>query len=87
MTCLLFCEHLGTLLAEKILCLDLCAFVILKNITFSSFLIKVVCKSLFFHDLASSIFKRSHVVLVVASCIDEVIVAEIVFWVSIDDRI
>ena len=47
----------------------------IKNITFSSFLVKVVCKSLFFHDLTSSIFKKPHVVLVVASCINEVIVA------------
>ena len=54
---------------------------------FQFFGLKVVCKSLFFHDLASSIFKKSHVVSVVASCIDEVIVAVIVFWVSIFDRI
>ena len=61
MTCLLFCDHLDTLLAEKIFSLDLCASVILKNLlTFSSFSVKFVCKSLFFHDLASSIFKTSH---------------------------
>ena len=45
MTCLLFCEHLGTLLAEKIFCLDIFAFVIIKKIlTFSSFF----SQSLFF---------------------------------------
>ena len=60
MTCLLFCEHLGTVLAEKNFCLDIRAFVILKNINFFSFLVKVVCKSLFVHDLASIIFKKSH---------------------------
>ena len=44
MTCLLFCEHLDTLLAEKRFFLDLCAFVILKNLLiFSSVLVKVVC--------------------------------------------
>ena len=60
MTCLLFCEHLGILLAEKN-CLDLCAFVILKSIlTFPSFLVKVVSKTYFFLDLASSIIRKSH---------------------------
>ena len=44
-TCLLFCEHLGTLLAEKNFWLDLYAFETSKNIlTFSSFLVKAVCK-------------------------------------------
>ena len=74
MTCLLCCEHLGALVAEKNFFRFVC-FCNIKNITFSSFLVKVVCKSLFFHDLTSSIFKKPHVVLVVASCINEVIVA------------
>ena len=56
MNCLLFCEHLDALLAEKIFSLDLYAFVKLRNLlTFSSFLVQVVIKS-FFHKLASSIF-------------------------------
>ena len=38
MTCLLFCEHLNTLLADGIFSLDLYVFEILKNVeTFSSF--------------------------------------------------
>ena len=42
MTCLLFCEHLDTLLAEGNV------FEILKNlVTFSSFSVKVVFKSFF----------------------------------------
>ena len=82
MSCLLFCEHLGTLLAEINLRLDICAFVILKNINLFQFLVKVVCKRLFFHDLSSIVFlKISKVVLVVTSCIDEIILAEIIFWV------
>ena len=61
MTCLLFCDHLDTLFAEKNFSLDLCAFIILKNVlTFSRFSVKVVWKSFFFHDLASSIFNTSH---------------------------
>ena len=35
-------------MAEKNFSLGLCASVILKNLTFSSFLVKVVWKSLFF---------------------------------------
>ena len=59
MTCLLFCGHLDALLAEGIFSLDFSAFVIFKKfITFSSFLVQVVCKRLFFHDLASSIFRE-----------------------------
>ena len=55
MTCLLFCEHLDALLAEKNFSLYLYAFVILRNLlTFS--IVQVVFKS-FFHNLASSIFK------------------------------
>ena len=50
MTCLLFCEHLDTLLTEGKFSLDLYAFGILKNlVTFSSFSVKVVFKS-FFHN-------------------------------------
>ena len=48
MTCLLFCEHLDTLLAEGMFSLDLYVFEILKNLlTFSSFSVKVVFKSFF----------------------------------------
>ena len=36
-TCLLFCEHLATLLAERNFSLDLYAFVILKNFLFPVF--------------------------------------------------
>ena len=50
MTCLLLCEHMYTLLAEQNFSLDLCAFVVLKNLTFSNVLVKVVCKSLFLPD-------------------------------------
>ena len=79
MTCLLFWDHLDTLLAEKNFSLDLCAFVILENLTFCCFLV-VVCKILSFHDLALSIFKKfSCVVLVGTSCFDEVSLAEIVY--------
>ena len=60
-TCLLFCQHLDALLAERIFSLDFCAFVILKKflnnflITFSIFFQVVRA---FFHDLAWSIFKE-----------------------------
>ena len=48
MTCLLFCEHLDTLLGKGNLSLDLYVFEILKNlITFSSFSVKVAFKSFF----------------------------------------
>ena len=48
MTCLLFCEDLEALLAEKSFSLDVYAFVILRNLlTFSSFLVQVVFKSFF----------------------------------------
>ena len=60
LTCLLFCEHLDALLAEKNFSMDIYAFVILRNLlTFSSFLVQVVFKS-FFHNLASSIFYNIH---------------------------
>ena len=43
MTCLLFCKHLDTLLAERNLSLDFYAMVILKNLlNFFSFLLQVV---------------------------------------------
>ena len=48
MTCLLFCEHLDTLLAEGNFVLDLFVFEILKNlVTFSSFSVKVVFRAIF----------------------------------------
>ena len=47
MTCLLFCERLDALLIEKNFSLDLYAFVILKNLLTSSFLVQVVFKSFF----------------------------------------
>ena len=51
MTCLLFCEYLGTLMADRNFSFDLCAFAILKNLlTFSSLLVKVVRESFFSHD-------------------------------------
>ena len=55
MTCLLFWEYLGTHLNEKnfFRCMCFCNIKIFKN--FFSFLVKVVCKTYFFHDLASSI--------------------------------
>ena len=54
-------EHLDTLWAERNFSLDLCAFVILKNLlTISSFLVQVVFKSLFFHDLGFIYLKKSH---------------------------
>ena len=42
MTCLLFCDYLDTLLAEKNFSLGLYAFVIRNLLTFSSFLVQVV---------------------------------------------
>ena len=48
MTCILFCEHLDTLLAEKSFSLDSRAFLILKNLLIFSVLVKVARKSLFF---------------------------------------
>ena len=43
MTCLLFCDHLDTVLAEENVSLDFYVFEMLKNlITFCSFLVKVV---------------------------------------------
>ena len=49
MTCLLFCEHQDTLLAEGNFSLDLYVFGTLKNfnVTFSSFSVKVVFTSFF----------------------------------------
>ena len=52
---------------------------LISLITFFNFLVQVVWKSLCFHDLASSIFKKfPKVVLVGSSCFDEVILAKIV---------
>ena len=58
MTCLLFCEHLDTVLAEGIFSLDLYVFEILKNlVTFSRFSVKVV----FFHNFSLKyFFQNSH---------------------------
>ena len=62
MTCLLFCEHLDTLLIEGNFSLDLYVFEILKNlVTFSSFSVKVVFKSFFFIIFAYSIFFKIHI--------------------------
>ena len=48
MTCLLFCEHLDTLLAEGNFSFDFYVSEILKDlVTFSSFSVKVVLKSFF----------------------------------------
>ena len=62
MTCLLFCEHLDTLLSEGNVSLDLYIFEILKNlVTFSSFLVKVVFKSYFFHNFSLKYFFKIHI--------------------------
>ena len=68
--CLLFCENLDTLLAEMDFSLDLYAFVILKNLlTFSSFLVEVVCR-IFLCIIWVQIFSKkfTSVVLVSTSC-------------------
>ena len=58
MTCLLFCEHLDTLLAEGNFSLGLYVFEILKNlVTFSIFSVKVVFKS-FFHNFSLKYFSK-----------------------------
>ena len=55
-TCLVFCELLDNLLAERKISWVLYPFVILENsLNFFSFLVQVVFKS-FFHNLAASIF-------------------------------
>ena len=56
MTCLLFCEHLDTLLAERNFSLDLYVLEILKNLTFSSFSVKVV-----FHNFSLKYFFKIHI--------------------------
>ena len=62
MTCLLFCEHLDTLLAEGNFSFDLYVSEILKNlVTFSRFSVKGVFKSFFFIILALSIFFKIHI--------------------------
>ena len=57
MTCLLFREHLDTLLIESNFSLDLYVFEILKNlVTFSSFSVKA-----FFHNFSLKyFFQNSH---------------------------
>ena len=59
MTCLLFCEHLDTLLSERSFSLDLYVFVTLKNLSSYScfFLVQVVFKS-FFSYFAQKYFKK-----------------------------
>ena len=81
MTCLLFCKHLDTLLAEGNFSLDLYIFKIFQNlVTFSSFSVKVVFKSCFFHNFSLKYCSKfTYVVYVSTSCFDEVILAEIVF--------
>ena len=77
MTCLLFCEHLDTLLADGNFSLYLYAFEILKNFQFFS---ESCLWELSFHNLASSnSSKFTYVVLVSTSCFDEVVLAEIVY--------
>ena len=79
MTCRLFCDHLDTLLAESNFSFDFYAFVILKNVlTFFQFF----SASCFFIIRPQVFSKISEVVLVRNSCLDEVILAEIVFWGS-----
>ena len=80
LTCLLLCEHLDVLLAEKNFSLDLYAFLILRNLlTFSSFLVQVVFKSFFFIIWPQVFLKHSlRWFLVSTSCFNEVILAEIV---------
>ena len=59
MTCQLFCEHLDTLLAEGNFSLDLYVFEIIKNLaSFSSFSVKVVFKSYFFHNFSLKYFSQ-----------------------------
>ena len=61
MTCLLFREHLDTLLAAWNFSLDLYVFEILKNlVTFSSFSVKVVSKSFFHNFSLKFLFQNSH---------------------------
>ena len=73
MTCLFFCEQLDTLLPEENFSLDLFAFV--KNVlTFSSFLVQVVCKSLIFMIWFQILLKKiSKTVLVSTNYFFEVI--------------
>ena len=57
MICLLFFEYLDTQLAEGNFSFDLYVFEILKNlVTFSSFSLKVVFKSYFFHTFSLKYF-------------------------------
>ena len=74
MTCLLFCDHLDTRLAERNFSLEFYAFVILKNLlTFSVFWCKLFLLyasflRAFFHNMDSSIFKNYIRCLVSNSC-------------------
>ena len=61
MTCLLFCEHLDTLLAEGNFSFDLYVSEILKNLTSSSFSVEVVVKS-FYNFSQMYFFQISHCV-------------------------
>ena len=62
MTCLLFCEYLDTLLAQGNFSLNFYVFEILKNlVTFSSFSVKVVFKSYFFHNFSLKYFFKIHI--------------------------
>ena len=62
MTCLLFCKHLDTLLAEWNFSLGLYVFEKLKNlVTFSSFSVEVVFKSYFFHTFSLRYFFKIHI--------------------------
>ena len=80
MTCLLFCEHLDTIVAETKFSLDLYVFEILKKlVTFSSFSVKIVFKSYFFHNFSLKYFKIHISGFLSTSCFDEVILAEIAF--------
>ena len=81
MTCLLFCEHLHTILDEGNFSLAFSVFEILKKlVTFSSFSVKVVFKSYFFHNFSLKHFSKFTLVVFVSTrCFDEVDLAEIVF--------
>ena len=61
MTCLSFCEHLDTLLAERSFSLDLYVFEIFKNLTFSTFSVKVVFKSFFLNNFSLKYFFKIHI--------------------------
>ena len=61
MTCLLFCEHLDALLAERIFSLDFCAFVIIKKIYYLSiFFFKLFIRTYFFMIWLQVFLKNSY---------------------------